>query len=299
MGVASFLVKIFERTIPKDKLKKYEVFLYSAGINFLAVEYLVVAFLSGIIAGVFAIILSNLFYGVMAFIGTFLTIAYFYPYWKVTKRIDEMEKILPDAFFYLASSLRAGISFSEALEELTTANFGALTEEFKRTVAEIRKGRSTIEALRAFAIRNKRSSTIYRSMMIIIEALERGAPMGDVLIAVGNDVREILRIRQERKASTGMQTMFFIATSGFIGPLILGIVTQIMIAMGSGGNFKFPVNQIRLILMGFVIAQAIVSGIGIGVIREGKYSAGLKYSMLLVSMGFVIFQGAIHMKISL
>jgi pilus assembly protein TadC len=126
-------------------------------------------------------------------------------------------------------------------------------------------------------------------MMIIIEALERGAPMSDVLVYVGNDVREILRIKQERKASTGMQMMFFIITSGFIGPLILGVVSQVMESVGSG-LIVLPVDTIRLILLAFVAIQALISGLGIGVIREGKYSAGLKYSLLLIVMGVGIFQ---------
>ena len=99
-----------------------------------------------------------------------------------------------------------------------------MTDEFKKTVSEIKKGRPTVEALKAFALRNRKSPIIYRSMMVIIEALERGASMADVLVSVGNDVREILRIKKERKASTGMHTMFFIIASGFVGPLILGVV---------------------------------------------------------------------------
>ncbi|NJE10991.1 type II secretion system F family protein [Thermococcus sp. MAR1] len=290
-GLSGALIKVIERIVPKRWMRRYEVFIYSSGINFLAAEYLIVSLLVGIIGALVVDLFSTLIYAVIAFIALFAGMAFGYPYWKISKRIDEMEKMLPDAFFYLASSLRAGISFSEALEELTTAKFGALTEEFKKTVAEIKKGRPTVEALRAFAIRNRKSPVIYRSMMIIIEALERGAPMSDVLVYVGNDVREILRIKQERKASTGMQVMFFIITSGFIGPLILGIVAQVMVAM-STGNVQFPVETVRTILLGFVALQAIVSGLGIGVIREGKYSAGIKYSLLLVIMGLMIFQGA-------
>ncbi len=102
--------------------------------------------------------------------------------------------------------------------------------------------------------------------------------MSDVLAYVGNDVREVLRIKQERKASTGMQVMFFIVTSGFVGPLILGIVTQTMIAMNTG-SMAFPVGSVKTILLAFVAIQAVVSGLGIGgVIREGKYSAGIKYA---------------------
>ncbi|WP_193432412.1 type II secretion system F family protein [Thermococcus sp. 5-4] len=290
-GLSGALVQIIERIVPKRWMRRYEVFIYSSGINFLAAEYLIVSLLVGIIGAVLVDMFFTAVYALITFLALFGVMAFGYPYWRISKRIDEMEKMLPDAFFYLASSLRAGISFSEALEELTTAKFGALTDEFKKTVAEIKKGRPTVEALRAFAVRNRKSPVIYRSMMIIIEALERGAPMSDVLVFVGNDVREILRIKQERKASTGMQVMFFIITSGFIGPLILGIVAQVMLAM-STGNVEFPVETVRTILLGFVALQAIVSGLGIGVIREGKYSAGIKYSLLLVIMGVAVFQGA-------
>ncbi|KUH32709.1 type II secretion protein F [Thermococcus celericrescens] len=296
-GITSLLVSAFQRILPQKWVKRYEIFIYSAGLNFLAVEYLVISILFGIIGALLVEMVSTWPYSVAAFIALFLSMAFGYPYWKVMKRVEEMEKNLPDAFFYLASSLRAGISFSEALEELTTAKFGALTDEFKKTVAEIKKGRPTVDALRAFAIRNRKSVVLYRSMMIIIEALERGAPMSDVLVYVGNDVREILRIRQERKASTGMQMMFFIITSGFIGPMILAVVYKVMETMGTD-MVVLPVDTIKLILLGFVVIQAFISGLGIGVIREGKYSAGLKYSLMLMLVGVAVYQGVSSLNIS-
>jgi len=297
--LSSVLVSAIERVVPAKWLKRYEVFIYSANINFLAAEYLVVSVLIGIIAGLIAYVASlNWMYFPVAFLAGFIGMAFGYPYWRVNKRIEEMEKMLPDAFFYLASSLRSGISFSEALEELATAKFGPLTDEFKKTVAEIKKGRPTVDALRSFAIRNRKSTVIYRSMMIIIEALERGAPMSDVLVFVGNDVREILRIKQERKASTGMQAMFFIITSGVVGPLILGVVGKIMVSMNIG-DINIPMDSVRNIILGFVIIQAVISGLGIGVIREGKYSAGLRYSLLLVMMGVVIYEAISTLNLSI
>ncbi len=294
--LSSSMIALIERIIPEKWMKRYEVFIYSANIGFLAAEFLSVSLLTSIIFALLGYVASGGIAAIVVFISVFLGMAFGYPYWRITKRMDEMEKMLPDAFFYLASSLRAGISFSEALEELTTAKFGALTDEFRRTVAEIKKGRSTVDALKAFALRNKRSQVLYRSMMIIIEALERGAPMGDVLVSVGNDVREILRIKQERKASTGMQVMFFIVTSGVIGPMILGIVYKLMASMNVG-DIHMPVETIGNILLGFVVLQAVVSGLGIGVIREGKYTAGLKYVVMLVVMGVVIYKGATGMSV--
>ncbi|MBP1911531.1 type II secretion system F family protein [Thermococcus stetteri] len=295
---SSILVKIVEAIIPKRYLKRYELYLYSAGINFLAAEYIVISLLLGLIIGL-VISLFSVLYGIVGFVTGFAGFAFVYPYWRIMKKMEDIERNLPDAFFYLASSLRAGISFTEALDELTTSKFGALTEEFKKVVSEINKGRSTADALRAFAIRNKRSQVLYRSMMIIIEALERGAPMSDVLVAVGNDVREILRIQKERKASTGMQTMFFIVTSGFVGPLILGLVTQVMASVSSPDiGLVFPVSSLVQILMGFVAIQATLSGFGIGVIREGKYKAGFRYVGMLVPMSLLIFKVATIIKLS-
>ncbi len=297
-SISSAMIKLINRIIPSKYLRRYELFIYSAGIEFLAVEYLIISLLLGIIAGT-TVSFFNSLYGIATFAVVFLGMAILYPYWRITKRISEMERMLPDAFFYLASSLRAGISFSEALEELTTSKFGPLTEEFQRVVAEIKKGRPTIDALNAFAIRNEKSAVLYRSIKILIEALDRGAPMSDVLISVGNDVREILKIKQERKASTGMQTMFFIISSGFIGPIILGVVVKVMENIsGSAVGVNLPVESIKLLIMLFIIAQAIVSGVGIGVIREGKFSAGLKYSALLASMGLLIFKGATLINLS-
>ncbi len=294
------LAKPLEKLLPRRWVRRYELFLYSAGISFSALEFLVVSLLLSGLVGIITLILSPVkIYALPVFSGLLLGISFVYPYYLLTRKIEDMEKNLPDAFFYLASSLRAGVSFSEALEEASTARFGALTEEFKRTVQEIKKGRATIEALRAFAIRNKRSSVIYRSTMIILEAYERGAPMADVLVAVANDVREILRIKKERKASTGMQAMFFIIASGFIGPFILGVVSQIMGGMSTPEvGLKLPLEAIKNVSLAFVAIQAIVSGLGIGIIREGKFSAGFKYSAMLAILGIVVFLVATRVQIS-
>jgi len=288
-----------EKILPSKFLKRYDLFLYSAGIDFRASEYLVISLFIGIILGIVIYIFSSsipgLLVGILAGFGGF---GYFYPYIRITRRIEDMEKALPDAFFYLAGSLRAGVSFSEALEELASAKFGALTLEFRRTVSEIKRGRPTVEALRAFALRNKRSPVIYRSTMIIIEALERGAPMADVLVAVANDVREIIRIQKERKASTGMQMMFFLVSSGFVGPFIVAVVSNIARGMiGSGMGLSIPVSELTLVLWLFSIVQGFISGIGIGIIREGKFSAGIRYGVLLAIMAGAVFWGGTKVNI--
>ena len=93
--------------------------------------------------------------------------------------------------------------------------------------------------------------------------------------------------------------MFFIIASGFIGPAILGIVSQIMNSMSSPEmGFTLPLEAIGNISLAFVAIQAIVSGLGIGIIREGKFSAGFKYSAMLAILGEIIFLVATRVQIS-
>lgn len=293
------IVHLISKIIPEKVLKRYEFLLYSAGIKFLAEEYITISILFsfGVLIGTY-FVTKNILYALLGFVMALILLFIVYPNWRISKRIAEMEQMLPDAFFYLASTLRAGVSFPEALEDITRTKFGALTEEFRRTVEEVKKGKSIAEALRALALRNKRSPIIYRSMMIIIEALERGAPMADILVYVANDVRDILRIKHERKASTGMQAMFFIASSGFVGPLIVGMVSQLAAGLSAPGmGVVLPVDELKTILMLFVIIQGVISGIGIGIIREGSYFSGIKYSALLAIMAGVVFKVATSIKI--
>ncbi len=293
------IVYLISKMIPEKVLKRYEFLLYSAGIKFLAEEYITISILSsfGVLIGTY-FVTKNILYALLGCVMALILLLIVYPNWRISKRIAEMEQMLPDAFFYLASTLRAGVSFPEALEDITRTKFGALTEEFRRTVEEVKKGKSIAEALRALALRNKRSPIIYRSMMIIIEALERGAPMADILVYVANDVRDILRIKHERKASTGMQAMFFIASSGFVGPLIVGMVSQLAAGLSAPGmGVVLPVDELKTILMLFVIIQGVISGIGIGIIREGSYFSGIKYSILLAIMAGVVFKVATSIKI--
>ncbi|ASJ16651.1 type II secretion protein F [Thermococcus chitonophagus] len=298
--LTSLLVRFIERVIPKKTLKRYDLLLYSAGIDFKASEYLGISLMLGLVIGAVLLIISGSgLHFFLGFFGGFIGFAYIYPNLRISRRIEDMEKALPDALFYLAGSLRAGVSFSEALGELTTAKFGALTDEFKRTVAEIKRGRPTVDALRAFALRNKKSPVIYRAMMIIIEALERGAPMADVLVAVGNDVREILRIKKERKASTGMQMMFFITSGGFVGPFIVAVISNIatMITTTGGMNVQIPVAELKTILWLFSIIQGFITGLGIGVIREGKFSSGAKYGTLIGLMAGAVYWAGLQVRI--
>ena len=67
------------------------------------------------------------------------------------KRTEKMREQLPDVLTIMASSLRAGHSFMQALDTVAREIPQPAATEFQRVVSEIRLGRRTDDALEALA----------------------------------------------------------------------------------------------------------------------------------------------------
>ena len=72
---------------------------------------------------------------------------------KIEDRQKEISRKLPDILDLLVISVEAGLGFEQALDRTCTAVPGALSDEFRRMLHEIRIGSSRAEALRAMADR--------------------------------------------------------------------------------------------------------------------------------------------------
>ena len=72
---------------------------------------------------------------------------------KIEDRQKEISRKLPDILDLLVISVEAGLGFEQALDRTCTAVPGALSDEFRRMLHEIRIGSSRADALRAMAER--------------------------------------------------------------------------------------------------------------------------------------------------
>lgn len=159
---------------------------------------------------------------VLGFLGT-LSLVVGLPLNMRTKRIDELEDSIPDALKYMSTSLRAGSTIENSLKEVSTAEYGYFSEEMGVVLRQLREGRSFEDALRDTAA--KSGSTLFqRVSSIIIDARKAGAGLAQVLDAISEDARDILRIKRERVSRTVMQVVFINAASVVIAPVIFGMV---------------------------------------------------------------------------
>ena len=280
------------RLIPKKMLRNTEIALNNAGMPFSGIEWISIWVFVCAILFVLAALIFNVFIGLAVLIvGIALMMGI--PIMRADKRKSSIEDALPDALHHMAVAVRTGLVLESVIQEIAEAEYGPLSEEFARITLEIRKGRPLKEALIAFA-RRTRSKDIQRIMRLILEGVEAGGPIADVLEEVSENMRAIKMIRRERKSATAQQISFLAMASLFAGPFVMGVVGGLPNVMASvaGDMSELPLDEIRGVvgaLTFYVFAQAAAAGIMMGVTMYGDFKKGFKYTIPMGIFAYVVF----------
>jgi tight adherence protein C len=124
---------------------------------------------------------------VCGFVGTLV------PDWLLSRRVRERETRmmaeLPTIAELLALAVGAGEGAVGALERVVRSTHGELSVELERTLADARAGMPVVQALDALADRTGLPA-LSRFAEGVAVAVDRGAPLADVLRAQAQDVRE-------------------------------------------------------------------------------------------------------------
>ena len=282
---------ILENKIPEKYLLSFEEFLLSGSIFTGASEFLawtvIFIFVSEIILIIFLLLLnlplSLLFTPFLVFPGIFTYVSV-----KQEQNATKIEQSAPDFLRQLSSMLKVGLSFENAMEDMSKYGQGPLYDEMRRTILEIRMGRNFDDAWISMSKRLN-SRELERIFIIILDGRKSGSSMAGVIMNISNDLRELLAIKQERKSSVMMAVMFLIISAVIASPFALGMVSVY-------GNFiqEFSHNS-ELIAVAplagqiYLIMHSFLVGIIIAVIMYGNYKKGIKFSVPLVVVSYGIF----------
>jgi tight adherence protein C len=157
---------------------------------------------------------------------------------RIKKRQHAVLMAVPDTLDLLTISVRAGLSFDGALAKVVEKVQGPLSEEFRRSLAEIRVGKVRREALRDIVGRTE-VPALSNFIGAIVQAEQLGVPIAKVLQVQSEQLRIERRQRAEELAAKAPIKMLFplvgcIFPSMFI--VILGpAVILIALNMSTGG----------------------------------------------------------------
>jgi tight adherence protein B len=119
---------------------------------------------------------------------------------------------LPDVLMILASSMRAGHSFLQALDTVSKEIGNPSGPEFARVVSEIRLGRSPDEALTALSERVNTEEFKWAMMAVNVQR-EVGGNLAELLDTLATTVREREVVRRQIRvlSAEGRMSMWLLA----------------------------------------------------------------------------------------
>lgn len=199
--------------------------LEQAGLPLLSGEFVALTVVAGVGGAVFAALLvQNILFVLVIAAGAAL-IPYFWMGRAHSKRQQALVDQLADTLSILASSLRAGYSFLQALDTVSKEIGEPSAHEFQRVVAEIRLGRPIDDALVALAER-VRSDDLKWAVIAINVQRQVGGNLAEVLDIVSSTVRERAYIRRQVRvlSAEGRISVGILAAIPFILLLYLAIV---------------------------------------------------------------------------
>ena len=290
-NIINYLALVIDNIASEKYLSKFQEFLLSGAIftdasNVLAI--IIIFILATEIA--FAVTLTVFNLPVSLLILPFFVIPGLFTYVVVQqeKRAQEIERTAPDFLRQLSSMLQVGLSFENAMEDMSQYGEGPMYDEMRRTIIEIRMGRNFDEAWRAMSRRLK-SRELERVFGIILDGRRSGSSISSVLSDVSDDLRELIALKRERKSAVMMSVMFLLISAIIATPFAIGMVSVYSGFMQGYGMESEIILAAPIAGELYLVIHSVLVAFIISIIMYGELKRGIKFSLPLAIASFSIF----------
>ncbi len=267
--------------------------------------------ISAIVISALLIITSFFIYGTKYFPLVFGLglITGFLPFVISIIRETQIETEKEDMFLQftrsLAESVKTGTPVSKSITNIKDKSFGVLSPHIKKLSNQISMGIPLKKSLQTFA-KDVGNKTISRSLTLIGQAEQAGGDIGKILESVAESINVAEKLKKERKAA--ISTLIIQGYIIFFIFILIILVMQFKIipmlsgisgigdssaisglSTGSGAGEAINQDEISNAFLYLLLIQGFFSGLTIGKLSEGSIKRGIKHSITLVIMSFVIF----------
>ncbi|MGN1329409.1 MAG: type II secretion system F family protein [Eubacterium sp.] len=203
--------------------------LQAADIKMRPEEFMTIWIIVSVVpAGLVAMFINNVTVS-LALVAAGVVLPFFIIKNKQKSRVKKFDNQLSDALMIACSSLKSGLSFTQAMETIAKDMDDPISSEFTYVIQEINMGTSMDEALENMG---KRIKSSYLSLMISAVLVQRqtGGNLSQILENIAKSIKEKMKIKQELKSATA---------SGKMSGMMVGCMPVIMLVLFSVINFEF------------------------------------------------------------
>lgn len=216
--------------------------------------------------------------------------------WRMRK-IDEK---MPDFLRDLSNLNGSGILFSNSLKLMAESKMGILTKELKKLKEDLSWGTSTTRVL--IKLENSiRTATSSRVLHTLIKANESTSDLKSVLSVTAEQVKSEEEMKKERSSDMAVYVItiyvaffvflfiVFILAAYFFPQTVFFTSASQEVGSAGIGNGAFNIKEYTMLMFHSTLVQAFASGLVAGKMGQGSVYMGLKHSVSMAMLAFVVF----------
>ena len=227
---------------------------------------------------------------------------------RIFKRRLEIEEILPDFLQLTSSNIKAGMTVDKALWYAVRPNFGVLAREVEIVAKETMGGEDLTSALRRFGEKYD-SEILQRSISLIVEGIESGGEIGDLLVKVADNIEDQKIMKKEMAANVTTYVIFITFSSIIAAPFLFalsGVLIEVLHSIASGlsttglsesgagvgisfGESGIDSSDFKIFTIVSLIITAVFSAMVISMIKKGSIKEGANNIPIFVIVSLTLY----------
>lgn len=166
--------------------------------------------------------------------------------WRFNRRLREFEENLPATLAVLASSLRAGLSFAQALDTAIADGKGEISLQFRLALQEVQVGSTLEDALMRTSERMKSEDLKWAVTGLAIQR-EVGGSLSRILDTSAKTIRERAELRREVRTLSAEGRLSAMVLAGL--PILIFLFLMVTRPQYVSVFWTEPIGNIMLITM--------------------------------------------------
>ncbi len=158
---------------------------------------------------------------------------------------SEINQEIPYALRHMATQLSSGIGLPETMNSVAEADYGALSDEFEKTLQDMKTGESMVDSLSALRDRVD-SDSLARPIRQVQRTLRTGGNLSRTLSLLADEAAFDLRMNlRDYTNSLNMMAMIYMFAAAVIPPLLIVVM---IVAKFMGGS-TFPTEMVAVMYL--------------------------------------------------